>query len=47
LRREDAFRLLGRQQLQEPLASGFVAVCLRAEQSSENGNILLMNELFH
>ena len=34
------------KQLQEPLASGFVVVRLRAEQSLENGNSLLMNELF-
>jgi hypothetical protein len=41
------FRLFVGQQLQEPLASGFVVVCLSAEQPSENGDILLMNELFH
>jgi ABC-type uncharacterized transport system fused permease/ATPase subunit len=36
LRREDVFRLLVSQQLQEPLASGFVVVRLRVEQSSFN-----------
>jgi hypothetical protein len=45
-RRSDAFGLLVCQQPQELLASSFVVVRLRAEQSSENGNSLLMNELF-
>jgi hypothetical protein len=47
LRRGEAFRLLVRQKLQEPFPSDFVVVRLRAEQPSENGNLLLMNELFH
>ncbi|MDP3690663.1 hypothetical protein [Bradyrhizobium sp.] len=47
LRRGDYFCLFGRQQLQELLAPNLVVVGLRAELSSENGNILLMNELFH
>ena len=45
-RRGNHFCLFRRQEVQELFAPSLVVVRLRAEQSSENCDILLVNELF-